>query len=370
MLLPVLLLTDYYWNPGFSWTGIRRNWRFYLSISIATVCAVLFLLRYLSSAQTIGFHIKDLSWYQYFFTECRALFLYARLFLFPIGLNVDRDFAVSRTIFDQGALVALAALLILIGAAIYYRRSYPLASYGFLMALLLFAPTSSVVPIADPVAERRVYLPMIGLLFVVLEPLRRVRWERKTMAVALPSVCLVLALVTYKRNEVWSSDIALEADAVEKAPRNPRAHEQLGFAYFFARRCEEAAREYAAAAQYRKPSYMLYLNWGVALDCNNQLDQALEKLQKAAAIQATAQVYAAIGKVLSRQAKWADSLAALETAVRLDPAFARTYIYRGAVRQDLGRLDEAAQDYQLALKYDPRNENARDLLMRLEAQRR
>ena len=25
----VILLTDYYWNPGFSFTGIRRNWRLY-----------------------------------------------------------------------------------------------------------------------------------------------------------------------------------------------------------------------------------------------------------------------------------------------------------------------------------------------------
>ena len=32
-VLPVLLLlTDYYWNPGFSLAGIRRNWRLYIPI--------------------------------------------------------------------------------------------------------------------------------------------------------------------------------------------------------------------------------------------------------------------------------------------------------------------------------------------------
>ncbi len=36
LVLPaLLLLTDYYWNPGFSFSGIRRNWRLYVPIAWA-----------------------------------------------------------------------------------------------------------------------------------------------------------------------------------------------------------------------------------------------------------------------------------------------------------------------------------------------
>ncbi|MGI8991819.1 MAG: tetratricopeptide repeat protein [Bryobacteraceae bacterium] len=367
VLPAVFLLTDYFWNPGFSLTGVQRNWRLYIPLAAATVAGVLFLLRYLSSAPTIGFHIEDLPWYAYFFTECRAFFVYLRLFLIPAGQNVDHDFPISRTIFDRGALLAILGIVALVGAAIYYRRRYPLASYGFLMSLILFAPTSSFVPIADVLVERRLYLPFIGLLLIPIEFLRRVPWDRKTLAIVLASICLTMAFLTYRRNEVWSSALALERDAVEKSPRSVRAHEQLGFAYFFEGRCAEAVAEYATAANYRKPTYMLYLDWGVALDCNKDFDKALEKLSAAAAIQRTAQVYAAIGRVLSRQGKWDEALAALKQAESLDPAFARTYIYRGAIHQDLGQLQAAESDYRLALHYDPRNENARDLLMRLDA---
>ncbi len=363
----VFLLTDYFWNPGFSLEGARRSWRLYVPLAIAGAAGIRFILRYLRDAPTIGFHLKDLPWNQYFFTQWRALFVYLRLFLFPVGQNVDYDFAISRTVFDHGAIVALIGLVLLLGAAIYYRREYRLASYGFILTLVLFAPTSSVVPIADPIVERRLYLPMLGLILILVEFIGRIHWQPKTMIVTLSSIALVAGFLTHERNEVWRTDIALEADAVLKAPRNPRAHEQLGFAYFFVGRCEEAAREYATAAQYMTPNYMLYLDWGVALDCNNQLVQALDKLRKAAAIVPTAQVYAAMGRVLSRQSKWDEALTLLDQAVKLDPTFARTYIYRGAIHQDTGQLEAARSDYRLALQYDPRNRNARDLLARLEA---
>src|ERR1700693_2616386 len=40
-VLPALfLLTDYYWNPGFSFEGIRRNWKLYVPILIGGAIAV------------------------------------------------------------------------------------------------------------------------------------------------------------------------------------------------------------------------------------------------------------------------------------------------------------------------------------------
>ena len=64
-------------------------------------------------------------------------------------------------------------VLALIAAVVYYRRRYPLACFGLLVFVILLAPTSTVIPIKDPIAERRVYLPMIGLLLFLLEPIRR-----------------------------------------------------------------------------------------------------------------------------------------------------------------------------------------------------
>jgi len=197
MVLPaLLLLTDYFWNPPFSFAGIRRNWRLYLPAAAGAVLAAFYLVYRLRGAPTAGFGMKDITWYQYFFTECRAFWVYLRLFLFPIGLRVDYDFPISNTIVEHGALVALIAILAVTGAAFYYRRRYPLAAFGFFAYLILMAPTSSFMPIKDPIAEHRLYLSMIGLLFIVLEFLRRVDVRQRNWMALLAGVLAAAAFGT------------------------------------------------------------------------------------------------------------------------------------------------------------------------------
>ena len=101
-----------------------------------------------------------------------------RLFVVPIGQNLDPQVDISRTILDHGAIIGLAALLAVSVLAWIYRRRFPLASYGWFVFLILLAPTSSFVPIRDPMAERRLYLPFIGLLFITVEFLRRWKTTR------------------------------------------------------------------------------------------------------------------------------------------------------------------------------------------------
>src|SRR5258708_26321563 len=108
---------------------------------------------------------------------------------------MDDEFPISRTLLDHGAIAGLAALLLAAGAAFYFRRRYPLAAYGFFAYLILMAPTSSFIPIQDPVAERRLYLSMIGLLFIVLEFLRRWKAERTAMLAALGGVLIGAAVM-------------------------------------------------------------------------------------------------------------------------------------------------------------------------------
>ena len=117
------------------------------------------VFRILGKADSAGF--QTMPWYQYLFTQFRVFFVYLKLFVFPSGQTIDYDFPISRTILDQGAIAGFFGILALIAAAVYFHRRYPLACFGLLAFAILLAPTSSVIPIKDPIAERRVYLPMI-----------------------------------------------------------------------------------------------------------------------------------------------------------------------------------------------------------------
>lgn len=360
LVLPgLLLLTDYYWNPGFSWRGIRGNWRIYIPVALLGMAALGLVANMLAHARTAGFGIPGLTWYQYLFTECRAFFVYLRILVFPAGQNVDWDFPISRNIIDHGAIFGLAGILLLVGAAWYSRRRCPMASYGFLVYVLLLLPTSSFVPIKDPVAERRLYLPMVGMLLVAIAGLGRLRINRRSLAAAGCGIVALLAVVTYQRNELWGNDIRLWEDAVRKSPGKARVHSQIAFTYYIHGNCRDAAAEYAGAARLQKPDFHLLVNWGLADECAGDTAGAVAKLQQAAAQQPTAHVYSQIGLVYARQSQWPEALAALAQAEKIDAGYAMTYCYRGGVHAATGDFAAAAAEYRRALSCDPANPLAR-----------
>ncbi|HLY19316.1 MAG TPA: tetratricopeptide repeat protein [Bryobacteraceae bacterium] len=370
LVLPaLLLLTDYYWNPGFAFSGIRRNWRIYAPIALGAVGGLIFVARVLGVAGgTAGFGIPEFTWYQYFFTQCRAFFVYLRLLIFPYGQNLDWDYPASRNLLDHGAIVGLAVILALAAAALYFRRRYPLASYGFLVYILLLAPTSSIVPIKDPVAERRLYLPMIGILLIVTAVLQRVRLGQKRLATALGVIVAVLAFVTYQRNQLWASDIALWEDAAAKSPGKVRVLEQLARTYYDHNRYQDAVNEYARAAEVQQPDYGMLVDWGLALDRLNQPDAALAKLRQAAALGPTAHVYTQIAMVYGERGRWADALQALDQAEKLDAGYDMIYDDRGVIRSKTNDWTGAAADFQRALALNPNNQHAREMLAIVERQ--
>jgi tetratricopeptide (TPR) repeat protein len=366
--LPVLLLlTDYYWNPGFSASGIRRNWRLYVPMAIGAAGGAVFLYFWvLRSATTAGFGLRGLTPLDYFFSQCRAVWVYVRMFFLPYGQNVDHDFPISHGMFDHGAILGLAALIALTAAAWIYRRRFPLAAYGWFAFLILLAPTSSFVPIRDLLVERRLYLPFIGLILICCEFLSRWRVDRKVLAGLLAAVLVLFAILTFERNQLWSNDVALWQDAAAKSPRKVRPQFQVAFAYYNLGQCARAADEYAKAARLARPDHSLLVDWATALDCAGNESAALEKLHAAAAIVSTAHVWSQIGMVEAKQNHREQAFAALAEAERLDPGFDMTYFYRGNLFLMSHEYDRAEEQFRKALARNPGNQPAANGLIRLE----
>lgn len=358
VVLPaVLLLTDYFWNPGFSFSGIRRNWKLYVPTAVAGVAGALFILRYIGGGSNIGFNLKDLTWSQYLFTQFRAFFLYLRLFLFPYGQSADWNFPVSHTIFEHGAIFYGVALLIMIAAAIGFRRKFPLASFGFFVALILFAPTSSIIPIHDTVAERRMYLPFIGLLFIGCEGLSRLPLKRQTMVAVLTGLCLVYGSLSFARNRVWVNMETLWRDVVAKDSGNTRALMGLGSAYALEGKCAEAI-PYLEVAASRTNAYQDLFNLAGAQECANRLDAAFATYSRALTVRQTAEAWAQIGFIRMKRGQAPEALDSLDRATAIDGLNVLANDYRGVIYLAMNRFDDAAAQFQRALSVDPSNEMA------------
>jgi len=365
-VLPALfLLTDYYWKFEFSPSVIARNWKLYVPVAAGAALALAGTLRILRGNQTAGFQMEGLNWYQYFFTECRVVWAYLRLYALPFGQNLDPDVAISRNILAHGAIVGLAALVAVSVLAWVYRRRFPIASYGWFAFLLLLAPTSSFVPIRDVMAERRLYLPFIGLLLITVEFLRRWKASRNMLAGVLAAVLVVEGTLTYQRNVLWGSEAAIWRDTVAKSPNKYRPRFQLALAEFHDGSCADSVEQYQKTAEIGPVSWDLLLDWALAYDCAGNSAQAIAKLQQAAAQHPSAHTYSQLGREYGKTGRYPEALEALETAERLNPRFAMTFYTLGDVHQAQGDLAQARQDYQHVLALDPTNEPARTALARM-----
>jgi protein O-mannosyl-transferase len=349
VLPALLLLTDFWWNPGFSLQGIRANWRMYLPMAAGAVVAAVMFRGLVLGGSGAGFGI-GVKWYEYLFTEFRALLVYVQQFLAPVNLTADWYFPVSKNIFDHGALACLAVLLALAGAAWYFRKRFPLAAYGFLVYLLLMAPTSSIIPIKDPVAERRLYFSVLGLLLIAVDLLGRVRLDRKALSVLCAVVMLACTIGTHTRAAVWGDDESFWKDTVQKAPENARAHFHLGFAWAEQERWFDALREYEQAARLAPADWDLLLDWGVAYLNVGKPQLALEKFQASVKLDNSAHAQTQIAEAYAQMERWPEALDALATGQKLEPNFPFLYVVRGMIHLKTGPCAEAVRDLRTALK--------------------
>ena len=363
----LLLLTDYFFNPGYSFEGIKRNWRLYSLIATGFFMAMGLALYYLTGDKvSVGFQLPEFNGAQYLFTQFRVFFAYIALFIYPLWQTIDYDFPISKSLLDPGSLTSLAALLALLYAAFRYRRRFPLAAFGFFAFGALLLPTSSVIPIRDVIADRRLYLPMIGLLLITIEFLRRWNPGRTALIATFSCISALMAFGSYQRNEKWKSAVSLWADAVEKNPDKARVQFGLAATEFMAKRCHESIPHYERAIELtKKPDYQLQMNLGLAEQCDNHPQEAITALRKSIAIQPSAQAWSSLGLVEAQQGHLDEALEALKQAEAVKSNYVMTFIYRGGILQAAGRIPEATAQYQHALDLEPGNEVAKGALAQI-----
>jgi hypothetical protein len=359
-LAGVLLLTDLLGG------GVRRNRRLYFLMLPVALAAAAAVFRMLSTAGTAGFSAATYRWYEYGFTEARAVFVYLRMALLPVGQSLDHDFAASRTVWQHGAIYYLAALCGLIAAAVWGRRRFPLASLGVLMFLMWLAPTSSIVPIDDALVERRMYLPLMGLILAGCELAGR--WRLRAPALWGGATVLLLALSGYchERNRLWGNPETLVAQAAEKATHNPRPLLNVAEILMRRNRCDLAAPYLIRAQRILPGNYFVMAAWGRTLACLGRTGEALAVLTEAARLRPCSQVYEWLGLVYGQMGMLAEAGGAIQRAVEMDPRSAEAHSALAFWYESRSDWQAAEVEYRKSLELDPQLQTARQALERLQ----
>jgi len=359
-LAGVLVLTDAFWPQPFSTRGLRNNWRLYAAMVPGATAAVWEVFRILSTSTSAGFAVRTATWYQYAFTEARAIFVYFRMALVPYGQSIDHDYPVSHTVLDHGALYYLIALGLLLAACIVWRKRYPLACFGLLLALVLLAPTSSVVPIADPLVERRMYLPLMGLILIGCEAASRIRVTPLTAYTAAGALVIVYAVLCYQRNELWSQPSQLWATAALESTGKSRPYANLVNQLVVEHRCAAGIPYLRRAEQVLPNNYDVEIGWSRIYECMGQAADALPHLERAVELRPDTHTYQLLGLLYGEMGKRAEAGEALQKAVTLDPRSVLAHNALALWYAWTHNLDAAMKEYQTSLAINPKNRTARE----------
>lgn len=352
----VLLLTNVWWASKDGAGAVRRNWRLYAPMLCGALLAGKFIWDTVSSSTSAGFGGAGVSGLPYALTQCRVIFVYLRLFLFPVGQNIDYDMAWSPSHFELTTFAGFVGIVALVIVAWCLRRRFPVGSYGLLLFLILLAPTSSFIPIKDPIAERRLYLPMLGLVLVASEFLIH-SIKRLSSEVVVASLLIAAAsIATYQRNRLWGSEAALWEDTVAKSPNKLRGYGHLVHGLVLEHRCREALQRLDDLSRRMPIDPPLLGHWAVAYECVHEPEHALEKLELETVELPSASTYVEIARNQLEIERSQDALQSLNRALELDATIESAYILRGNLYERQNDFSAAVMDYRRALQLDPENQ--------------
>jgi tetratricopeptide (TPR) repeat protein len=171
--------------------------------------------------------------------------------IWPKLLCADQTAYSIRYITLPAALVALAAVIIV--AALLCRKNIGFAA-GAIFYFLAILPTSNLVPIYRPMADRYLYLPTFGVCLALGAVICRLKtptkqWPMALRVVAAMAIYIFFGFFTVQQLFVWHNSISLWQDTIKKNPFSYTGCNNLGFAFFDAGEFKKAIPFFTKASQ-------------------------------------------------------------------------------------------------------------------------
>ncbi|MBP7876189.1 hypothetical protein KA012_04310 [Candidatus Woesebacteria bacterium] len=245
--------------------------------------------------------------YSYWLTQLAVLPKYLGQLIIPIRQNIDHGVPVTTEFGAQpakGAFV-IVGMLMLMGLMM---RKRPMITFGIGWFLITMLVESSVFPINDVYVEHRLYLPLVGLLIAVAQPLYELLQSGKN-AKKSAIFCLILLIfglsyMTFRRNIIWQDDRVLWTDAAIKAPQNPRAQYNEALADLNAHDVPKAIDAFFRAIDANPKFHRAYNNLGALMFQQGEYQLSAKYFMMALSFNTEEELY---DKNLNRAIQYLDS---------------------------------------------------------------
>ena len=289
-----------------------------------------------------------------------AVSFYVSKFFAPSGLAAFYNY-IPPAVLPAGFFFALAAVLIVSLAAVFSLRRSRAAAFGWFFFLAACLPVLQFVPVGQMlVANHFVYVPLLGLIYIVAEAMVWFYARLGSRAARFAAVCaLALAIAalgtaSWKRGGVWKDGISLWSDCIAKYPRTATAFNNRGTAFLDRGDKDRARADFEQALRIDPDFCEAYCNLSTLAGMRGDLEEAVRLLKIAVSKDHVHFLsYDALVMVYGRMGRHQDALKVARAEVALRPDYAPGYLNLGSARAGLGDYSGAAEAFNKAASLDP-----------------
>lgn len=301
----------------------------------------------------------------------RVAWKYAALHFYPARLSCDYSFNAIPIYLDwRHTLTALLATLIVVCAwmwALWKRHAGLILAGGIYLGG--FAVTANILMATGTImGERLAYLPSAG--FCLLVALGWNWLQRRQARVALAALTALVAafgMRTVVRNQDWHDNLALYSAGVRVSPQSAGMHGGLGQEYMALQQRDLAAAEFQIALQIDPDYPDVLANFSLLEAWKGDYQTAGRMIERAFYMSDRRNPYydfiaVTYAAVLMQNDHMDGALNVLNREIAESPSYARAWSNRAVIHYKQGETAPARADAEAALRLDPENTQAQNVL--------
>ena len=354
----LLLLLDLFYVAGGELRVLRQRWRSHAPFWALPLAG--FVARRLVTGAWLP--PPEVAPLRYLATQLGAFPLYFLRALLPLDPAFYRGEAPAPWPPDAWTLVGAAGGLALFGAAIAYRRRFPLWCFAALWLAAGLLPSSSLVALKEMVVDHRAYLGGAGVLFAVAGLLLRVGHPAPIAA-----ILLLFSALSVRYEWVLGDPVRAWQDAVRRAPGSSEAHVGLAQSYWL-RADPRTEATFLRALALDPANGRAWADLAVYYTESGRLREAEAPMRRAVqAFPGNAQLRDNLGLILVALGQEDEALREFETAVDVAPFLAQPRINLAELLIRRGEKERAAVQLREAERLEVDRQDA-EAILRLRRQ--
>lgn len=350
----------------FAFGNLKKNWVKTIPFLILSIIYVLVSLSVLPERETTlqSVHYQQGGYDNPLILIPIALTSYIELTLFPKTLTLYHSELAFGQI--QFALRFIFTLALLAGILICLKKN-KFVFFWLSFFLIALSPTLTPLRLNWIVAERYLYLPIIGLLAILgmgLFKLSEKAKFRQVVYIFFATVLILLSIRTIVRNIDWKNEDNLWIATGKTSPSSPNTHNNLGDVYGRQGNKLAALKEFQRAIEL-KPNYGdAYHNLANTYMELGEVDKALENYQNALKYNPNLwQSYQNIAAIYFNLKKFDLAIENMQKAALINPRNLNIKTNIGIVYLATGQKDKAKEIFTAILTLDPNNQLAKTGLL-------